>query len=201
MKFKLLVGRHSQAEWTGPVEGLNQIMLNKLSIEQLKDLAEKRGINLEDATTKPHLIQAFRDARPIQSYYADVHNNEFPTIESEVDLCTLFNSPGSDKFERITPAAPMTREQIQAQIDDLKQKLQGTPTGQTVQEAAEAGFYTDENKKIQPTTPTNDTFSSMSLDELKKHAASEEIELGKAKTRDEVLRVIRQAYGTATAKV
>lgn len=39
----------------------------------------------------------------------------------------------------------------------------------------------------------NDVLDSMSVEDLRKHAASEEIDLGKAKSKDEILKVIKAA--------
>lgn len=50
-----------------------------------------------------------------------------------------------------------------------------------------------ENPAVVPALPVNDTLSSMSLEELQKLAASEGINLGKARTQEQILKVIRAA--------
>ena len=59
-----------------------------------------------------------------------------------------------------------------------------------VAQAASEGF-----NSVVPVTALNtkeDTFDSMTVAELQQHAANEEIDLGKAKTKAEILLVIRQ---------
>ena len=82
-------------------------------------------------------------------------------IETDVDLCAKFNRPGSEKFRRL-PDAPDT----------------------AVANAARAGF---EGKPL----PSDDNLESMTVQQLKDLALSEDIELGDATRKDQIVQAIR----------
>lgn len=92
-------------------------------------------------------------------------------FDSDKDLLSLNTSADKPKFTVVDPKT--------------KLKYDGAP-----------GFV-PEKKATTPTVaqvepiPANDTLETMSLDELKKLAAEEEIPLGKAKTKEEIVALIR----------
>lgn len=84
-------------------------------------------------------------------------------VESKRDL-TLFNHPGSVRFEKVGEDA----------------KDNPIPQAPTTKQSG-----------------AHETLLSMSVEELKQMAAEEEIDLGKAKTKSEIVDAISKAYGTA----
>jgi hypothetical protein len=94
-------------------------------------------------------------------------------VETKSDLCAKFNSVGSVKFERI--------ETENAQLP-LSKPVTQAPGGSV--------------KTATPAANPIDTFEAMSVEELKKHAEQEEINLGKAATKPEIIKVLRSAYGS-----
>lgn len=72
---------------------------------------------------------------------------------------------------------------------DDKFQVAQRPDGSVAQAASE-GF-----NSVAPVTalnPKEDTFDAMTVEELKQHAANEEIDLGRAKTKADILNIIRQ---------
>lgn len=98
---------------------------------------------------------------------------------SSSDLSVL-NSPGSTKFERIhddkpIPAAP-------------------PPVVATAQGTAVASSSATPVTKAEPKgVDIGPTLESMTLEELRRHAADEEIDVAKLKTKDEVVKAIKAA--------
>lgn len=82
-------------------------------------------------------------------------------VESSLDLCKLFNSPGSTRFQRAPSSAqvtvqgkPLDGSAVRAQVENLEQ---------------------------------------MTVAELREYAANNEVELGNATKKDEIVETIRAA--------
>jgi hypothetical protein len=86
-------------------------------------------------------------------------------------------TPDKDRFELVSSDTPM--------------HYAGCPL--TRKEQKEGKTLTTTPSTVVNPSAAEDTFSSMTLDELKKFAQAEDINLGKAKSKDEVLAVIRAA--------
>lgn len=96
-------------------------------------------------------------------------------FDSDKDLLRENRSnPDKDRFELVSSDTPMHYNGCPLTRKEQKEGKTTTPT------------------VVNPTA-AEDTFSSMTLDELKKFAQAEDINLGKAKSKDEVLAVIRAA--------
>ncbi len=110
-------------------------------------------------------------------------------VESSCDLAKLFNGDhgSSPKFELVHEnGVPMTRQEGPITPEEIARRglTQANVPVQTVNDA----------KTITAAVSPMATLEHMTLDELRKHAAEEEIDLGKAKSKDEVLKVLRTAY-------
>jgi hypothetical protein len=76
-----------------------------------------------------------------------------------------------------------------------------SPETETVAEAAARGFNTihknaPTKSPPEPAGPSNkDMLDTMTVNELRKFAEDEEIELGDAKTKEQILKVVREAVG------
>jgi hypothetical protein len=57
--------------------------------------------------------------------------------------------------------------------------------------AATGGEAAEKSKREKNAIAEDDTYTAMTIEELRKHAAEEEIDLGGARTRDQILRVLR----------
>ncbi len=93
-------------------------------------------------------------------------------FESTIELDKEFNTdPAKPKFTRVDNSVPLTYN---------------TPTSKT-DTAPTPKVETNESS-----TNKDDTLSSMTVEELRQYALSEEIDLGKAKTKAEILAIIRE---------
>lgn len=112
-------------------------------------------------------------------------------IETDKELDKMHNSPGSTKFERLAFEGPDTDEylaKLQAELDARKAKLAKAKEPEKVPEPSGG-------EAIAATTviaPGDDEFTKMDMNQLRSIAKSNGIQLGNAKSRDEVLKVIRE---------
>jgi hypothetical protein len=93
-------------------------------------------------------------------------------VPDTADLCKKFNYPGSIKFEEIFNVNPS---------DKLS----------PVALAAKSGFEIGNTANLNPSA--NDPFDDMTIPQLQAHAQAEEIPLGKAKTKEEIIKILRSA--------
>lgn len=93
-------------------------------------------------------------------------------IPDTADLCKKFNSPRSIKFEEVLGFNPS--EQLSP-----------------VALANKQGFESGNIASLNPST--NDPFDDMTIPQLQAHAQAEEIPLGKAKTKEEIIKILRNA--------
>ena len=107
------------------------------------------------------------------------------TFETEVELDKMFNSPGSIKFERL--GMEDTEESLEQALLDLqarKAKLKAAKVaaagGTRVQESARSTF------------PGEDDVNKMTFVQLQELAEANNINLGKAKTKDEALKIVKE---------
>lgn len=84
-------------------------------------------------------------------------------VESETDLCKLNAGMATKKFERVDDSTPLTNPDAAGK---------SVPSPETVD-------------------PNEDTFNEMTVAELRQFAEQEEIDLGKARTKDEIIAVLR----------
>ena len=148
----------------------NQIL--ELSPEEAAIIQARREVEKGNVGKKKEVFGYFRvlvgqhveaNAQGQEVTYNAV-SGPFPAYS---DLVTRF---GDDKFQLVSRGTT-------------------NPSGNVAQAASE-GF-----NSVAPVTAFNakeDTFDAMTVEELKQHAANEEIDLGKAKTKAEILSVIRQ---------
>lgn len=101
-------------------------------------------------------------------------------IETDLDLKALFDRPGNiPKFEDITHGAAMaamTPESIDQQVAELLRKKAEMVNAQGSEK-----------------THGDRTLESMTVEELKKLAAEEEIDLGKATKKEDIIRIIQSS--------
>lgn len=192
MKFQLLAGKHAQAEPTGEIDPRT----GELAIDR-DTRAPQTRITVYDATDPGRT----RSAGNI--------------IETHIDLCLRYNSSDPNmprKFARIydnempgefssgmamqpgeTKAQYAARLRAQAEQMETEDRLSNPQ--QEFQLPTQPGQQ-PQQKAAQPTYQQPDhasTLDAMSLDELKKHAEAEEISIGTAKTREQVLKVLKSA--------
>lgn len=86
------------------------------------------------------------------------------SVESDRDLCKLFNRPGSIKFERLPD--PPQAQSFQGQQNAVATAVKESPD-----------------------------LDGMTVRDLQALAEEEEIDLGGAKTKDQMVKTIRQATG------
>lgn len=103
---------------------------------------------------------------------SDQKNN---IVETDEDLATRFNQPGSVKFQRVQ--------------------------GITIQEAAERGFADGTIPSNTPAPIVSDGLDAMTIEELREWAAGEEIDLGAFKKKSAIIRCIRQQLAISPALV
>jgi hypothetical protein len=124
-----------------------------------------------------HSINIGTDAKPEIKRYGmgDI-------VETDQELDKLFNSRGSTKFERLAYEEPDTLESLaEAEANLAKRK---------------AALLTKKDAPVEPKSQSDD-LSKLTLPELQEIANSNGIELGRAKTKDEVLKVVKAALVTA----
>jgi hypothetical protein len=127
-------------------------------------------------------------------------------IESEHDLCLLFNSRDTNalpKFERVlgdgagsavVPPGQLYQLPGESLDDFLKRVQEEARRLSPAAEAAKEGFDTHKTDVGRYPKPVDyeDTYDEMTVDELKAHAASEEIPLGSAKSKKDIIAILRQ---------
>lgn len=100
------------------------------------------------------------------------------------------NSANSIKFERISTS-----------LDELARQgvvpggIVRSPTMDPNQQQANPMLDQNNPPKPPPTVPPMDSFDSMTVDDLKRFAEAEEIDLGKAKTKAEMIKALRDFAG------
>lgn len=104
-------------------------------------------------------------------------------LEAKADLATRW----PEKFGRVAEGTPL----------DVGM-LTRVPPSESVADAAQRGFdpATSNTGALPPSSPLpagEDTFSHMTLNELKAFAAEEEIDLKGARTKEEILAVLRKS--------
>lgn len=92
-------------------------------------------------------------------------SSELPVIESAVDLCEKFNHPMSKKFERVPDDTVCTK-------------------------TVEVGLNTQSN--AQGPNPA-DEILSMSLKQLQRYAQENDIDIGNAQRKEDLIRIITEA--------
>lgn len=122
-------------------------------------------------------------------------------VESATDLCDRFNTKDPHfprKFERIDghEQGAGYEEAIAAAyrkgMEDARTAAATPATPSPVAAAAQQGFntlYTDSGGK----PPQSDSLDRMTVKELQELAAEEEIKLGNAKSKEEIIKAIRAA--------
>jgi len=117
-------------------------------------------------------------------YYAD-GSGDGCIVDSASDLSKL-NHPGAVKFERVFDET--AEESIRRQVaNSTGQKSPAIPNQDTpVAQAAREGFSHGDT--------TTQTLETMTLPELKKMAEEEEIDLGTATRKDQIIQIIKSAY-------
>lgn len=112
--------------------------------------------------------------------YTQVPGYTGDIIETDVDLHHMFDQPGAQpKFQDITlgdGTMPQTAESIDEQIARLQRQKE---------ELA--------NKNGSQSTHGDLTLQSMTVEELRKMAAEEEIDLGKASKKEDIINIINSA--------
>lgn len=99
---------------------------------------------------------------------------------SDVDLCKL-NKGGCLKFERVSDSVPETY------------KDHGAPADGIIQSVLTADASAAPSPTPAPSSAAADPFADMSVEELRKLAAEEEVDLGKAAKRDDIVAILRKA--------
>jgi hypothetical protein len=103
-------------------------------------------------------------------------------IETEDDLLKYNGGPmDPKKFELVLDELTDLKSMLSAR-EKLEQRIK-------VAQAAEEGFRTSQTDAAK--YPANDTLESMSVAELRKYAEEEEIDLGAATKKDQILNIIR----------
>jgi hypothetical protein len=97
-------------------------------------------------------------------------------IETDRNLMAMFNSQGSIKFERADGLRPEDRR------DGETAKQYAARLAALAAEAALAAAQEEQGETA--------TYEQMTVDELKRHAAAEEIDLGNAKSKQEIIKVL-----------
>lgn len=135
---------------------------------------------------------------------AEKYWSQGEVIETLQDL-TLLNGRGvGPKFARLQDEGPVTEEGLIAERDRINQQLADLAKARTVptapktpvQLAAEQGFKSDPPSKA-PTSKAEMMahFSKMSQAELKEHCENEEIPMGNATTKEQILAVLKKFHG------
>lgn len=104
-------------------------------------------------------------------------------VETDDELDKMFNSPGATKFARLDYTEPDTEESLAREEELLKQR----------REALAKKKEAESKGTVEPSSPNDDYLDKMDLNELRSTASANSIPLGKAKTREEVLKVIKEA--------
>ena len=124
-------------------------------------------------------------------------------VESDNDL-TTFNSRGAIKFERVNESGQPIRESVPARnVNPVSQQAppsgssQATVNAATAVMEAPAAVYQQASGTPSPSIPT---LEQMNVAELKALAAAEEVELGNANRKDEIIKLLRAANVTKAAE-
>jgi hypothetical protein len=109
-------------------------------------------------------------------------------VESDVDLVAKF---GPQKFE----AQGGESAAQAARIDELEKELAAMkaqrPAAQSASAVAPGGQISTGLQGGQPSGAAHDEFDAWTVNDLRDHAASEEIDLKGARTKEEILKAIR----------
>lgn len=111
--------------------------------------------------------------RVLVGIHVDDKGKEYPTgtiVATETDLVAKFNSPNSRKFEQVT------KEEAEVFAAKLAREKNKGQRGRSTQDAG---------------LTENDNLEKMTIEELRKKAADEEIELGNATKKEDIIKVIR----------
>lgn len=217
-KFKLLVGGHEDFAPDDFDSMDRHVFDEELSVEERRKLPQLRAFAAANDLKFPHLpderypderreiaIRSLRDQRG-----RAFHALGDAIIDTDVDLGARFNVPGlPPKFERIVgEAVPETRRRPNESIASWKSRIaaivaeeeererraeeQRKPKSD-VQRSAERGFAGD----FQTASP-EERFGAMTVEQLREVAAAEEIDLGSATRKADILKIVCDAM---TAKV
>lgn len=138
-------------------------------------------------------------------------------FETNVDM-GRYNKPGAQKFQLVEDAIPETEAALERRIDEDRRKLEALraekASGKTVTESRPipdgkgptpdklaalginpGGKPTSEQAQASVDRLVNmmRTYDSMSIDELKRHAEAEEIDLGTARSKAEIIDALMAA--------
>lgn len=105
-------------------------------------------------------------------------------VETDQELDKMFNSPGATKFARLDYTEPDTEESLAREEELLKQRREAIAKKKEAESKAPVETSS---------SPNDDYLDKMDLNELRSTASANSIPLGKAKTREEVLKVIKEA--------
>ena len=98
-------------------------------------------------------------------------------IESDVDLCKMWNRPGCRKFRKLSESTPAK----------LTPQSMYVPPEDPFDEESE---FTEEDHQ-----ETQDSFANLTIPELRSIAENNEIDLGKATRKEEIISALRIATG------
>jgi hypothetical protein len=186
-RFRILRGWHVQSDLD------TKYVLENLTLEELQVIVKEFRIVPSDDELletekgrKSGLIAAIR-RHPVR--YA-----QGETVENHTDLCARHNPRNAagielrsyQKYECLDPSAgygaqvleSLSIEQLEAALAERKKKEQAQEPVAT--QAAGESF-----------------FDAMTVDDLKRYAAEEEIDLGKARSKDDIVKVLKGAKQTA----
>lgn len=143
-----------------------------LTTEEIAVINARRAVEKTGSPQKREIFGYFKvlvgihvqnDENGVEQTYNPT-SGAFPSYS---DLCARL---GDDKFQLVSKGPQNPRS--------------------AVGQAAFEGF--NSNAPHTAFNPKEDTFDAMTVEELKSYAASEEIDLGKAKTKAEIIAVVRQ---------
>ncbi len=125
-----------------------------------------------------------------------VENNKCPIIDSDTDLCKRFNTPGfPGKFEQVPdnvkPSKPVVVTGGDAAPKAPKARPFSAPQGYELEEKNETAPKADKESEEEEGGTGEDTYDSMTVAQLREHAAEEEIPLHGATTKADIIKALR----------
>jgi hypothetical protein len=186
MRFKLLVGIHEEVDRSIERRMVEDSFLDPDTGEpKTKKRLETPG---EWMLRAKKLYCAAPAKERVEKDYGIITHGD--VIESDRDLCQLNGDRNCDpKFERIVEGHSvddgLLHQSAGESVDAFIARIQASKL------AKAQGTQPITTAQIATAIDTDDTYNEMTVEELRRHAADEEIDLGAASKKADIVRIIR----------
>jgi hypothetical protein len=209
-RFKLLSGRLAIPDPKAPAPPVTEMVAG-----ENPQVHERRALQANQEWERRWMRFYRAKDRPPNPDLANLRDDG-DVVETDLDLCAMFNPTGADvltgqllpwKFERLPDPGfhddgmpeRAAGESPDAYVERIKRWNESRTGGRAAPSPVPAVVGAPGEAVVSHYDNEDQVFESMTVDELRRHAEGEEINLGNAKSKKDIIAVIKAAGSTQPA--